>query len=317
MNIKGWNIDPTVLPDRELKTNTALKEYLFESSHSDVACFIYSEITDHSGELPGACAVYENKRSPELLLPIRMLGFLPYAFFSEDGNLIFLKAFMRYSIRFVLVLNLAERSYAIINYSPRNWNYRIEEKGEGFFEVGFDEETLSTDPLLESFNKTEIDCAKLNFRSWIALAEGGDLGIQERGLKYFLANKKRIWNESLEKFKLGGMSEQFFVDTNRDLKLYYINVFKVDEYGHTKLLALENTEFGGKYFPVFTTLVGCIDFLRSNGIESPIYRSRLKNIMKMMDRGYPLHSLGIVIDPYGFSVSLPKDLRVTPKSLRY
>lgn len=40
-----------------------------------------------------------------------------------------------------------------------------------------------------------------------------------------------------------GMSDQFFVDINRDLKLYYINVFKVDRYGHTKMLALENTDF--------------------------------------------------------------------------
>ena len=83
------------------------------------------------------------------------------------------------------------------------------------------------------------------------------------------------------------------------------------------MLALENTDFGGKYFPVFTTFSGCIEFMRKYDIKSPIYRSRMKKIMKMMDRGYPLHSLGMVIDPFGFSISLPAGLRVTPKCLRY
>jgi hypothetical protein len=316
VNIKGWSIDHTKLPDWESKKRSNLKEYLFESSRADLACFIYSEVSGH-GELPGSCAIYENKEAPELLLAIRMLGFLPYAFFSEDGNLIFLKAFMRYSIRFVLVINLAERSFAIIHYSPSNWNYQIVEKGEGFFEFCFEEVEISKNPFLESYNHKEIDCAKLKFKSWNALSDGGDLNVQGRGPRYFFADKKRLFNESLEKFKLGGMSDQFFVDINRDMKLYYINVFKVDRYGHTKMLALENTDFGGKYFPVFTTLSGCIEFMKKYDIKSPIYRSRMKKIMKIMDRGYPLHSLGVVIDPFGFSISLPAGLRVTPKCLRY
>ena len=318
MNINGWKFDPSVLPEWDVRSQAEVKDYLFESSHSDNAVLIYSEVHNR-GEVRywGQGAVYENKKSPELLLSIRYLGFYPYSFFSTDGNLIFLKAFTRYGIRFVLVLNLAEKAFAIFNYGPPNINYKVEDKGEGFFELVFDEEELAVDSTLEAFNRTEIDCGKLIFKSWTALSEGGDLNIQERGLKYFFANKKKIWNDSLEKFKLGGMSPQLFVDLNRDMPLYYINVFKVDEYGHTKLLALENPDVGGKFFPVFTTLEGCIEFLRRNKIESKIFRSRMKNIMKMMDRGYPLHRLGMVIDPYGYSISLPRGLRVTPKCLRY
>ena len=323
MDIKGWEIDCENLPHWKQSSTAShgsageTPMFLLESPHADLACLFYATIEVRMTTYIGALALYQNKQTPELLLGIRYVYFDPYAYFSPDGKYVFLKASYRYGKRFVLVLNLEKKTYAIVHFSPRYAGYEFDSCGDEVFEIRFDEKSLEHDARLKKFNHTKVDCPKLKWKSWEDLANGEDLNLQRRGIAHFFKSKEKIWQESLEQLKLDAMSAQEFVDLNRDKFFYYFSPFKTDQYGHTKMYGLETTDFAGQYMPIFSTLEACIDYLECRGEKQAVYKKRLKDIMAFLDSGYPMKNFGVVIDPHMEFIAIPPNVRVTPKSLRY
>ena len=321
MNIQGWELDPSLLPHWD--NHSAFphcEDHLFESPDGEAAALIYSVLEVGMLNYRGFCGIYTRKTEPLLCLAIRFVNFWPYAHFSKDGNLIFLKAFYRGGVRFLLVLDRQRKAYAVVQFSPPNLSYTITEEGNGIFILTFPEEQLRSNPRLANFNATCVDISGLKWKSWDVLAEGGELNLQERGLKFFYASKEKIWRESLKQLSLGAMSDQQFVDLNRSKALYWINPLRVDKYGHTYVAALANNDFDGQYIPVFTSRKACADYLTCRGearfVES-IRKTKLKDVFAFLDSGYPQRDYGLVIDPHGDFIAISPYLRVTPKSLRY
>jgi hypothetical protein len=268
----------------------------------------------------GFCAIYRNKISPSLLLAIRSVTFSPFAQYSRDGNLVFLKASYRRGKRFLLAIDLRKAAYAVIHFSPSNMSYTLAEGDDGLFSIQYPDEQLRADGRLAKLIGMKIDCGELCWHRWAALAEGGDLNLQERGLKYFFASKERIWRETLEQVSLGCISAQEFVDRNRNKTLYWYSPFRTDDYGHIKVIVLENTELDGRFLPVFSSRAACVDYLECRGeshLIPQIRRTSLQSVMKYLD-GHPLtRDYGVVVDPHEAFVAVPPGVRVTPKSLRY
>lgn len=317
MNIQGWEINEKILPHWDNRERIPYcEDYLFESPTADVACLIYSVAEVRMMDYRGFCAVYKNKQSPKLVLNVSYINFDPYVHFSRDGNLIFLKATYRTGKRFILVLDLIEKSYAVVHFSPAAL-YEIEELDNGVFDLFFDEITLKACPEAERFNHTKVDCKNLRFRKWDVLENGGELNLQQRGIKYFFKSKEKIWRESIDKLEAYAISAQEFVDLNRNKVLYYYSPFKTDKYGHTKLFSMQNDSIEGKYFPAFSSFASCMDYIKIKNEPHVIFKAKLKDLMKMMDSNPYTHHLGIVIDPHTEFVAIPNTVRVTPKSLRY
>ena len=320
MELKGWNIDAEKLPcwdNRE--TILDCRDYLYESPTGDAACLIYSVAEVSMLKYWGFCAIYKNRQAPELALCVRYVNFAPYARFSRDGNLVFLKATYRAGVRFILILDLKKEVYATVKFMPHNMEYDIREGDSGVFYTVFDPCAIENDVCLAKlFHGTKIDPARLRWRKWSALSDGGDLHLQERGPRHFFKCKETIWRESKDKLRLGAISAQEFVDVNRDKVLYHFSPFKTDEYGHTRASLLKYIEFEGCYLPVFSTRESCVDFLECRGERRVIYKTRLKKLMQVMDAHYPMRDWGIVIDPHHEDwIAIPNTVRVTPKSLRY
>ena len=321
MNIQGWELDPSLLPHWDNHfAFPHCEDHLFESPDGEAAALIYSVLEVDMLNYRGFCAIYTRKTDPLLCLAIRFVNFWPYAHFSKDGNLIFLKVFYRGGVRFLLVLDRQRKAYAVVQFSPPNLSYTITEEGNGIFILTFPEEQLRSNPRLANFNAACVDISGLKWKSWEALAEGGELNLQERGLKFIFASKEKIWRESLKQLSLGALSDQQFVDLNRSKVLYWINPLRVDKYGHTQVMALANTDFDGRYVPVFSSYEAYVDYLESRGeshLVVQIRRIRLKNLFAFLDSGYPQRDYGLVIDPHGDFIAISPYLRVTPKSLRY
>ena len=321
MNIQGWEFDPALLPHWD--NHTAFphcEDHLFASPNGDAAALIYSVLEVGMLNYRGFCAIYHRKTEPILRLAIRYVNFWPFAHFSKDGNYVFLKAFYRGGVRFLLVLDIKREAYAVVPFSPPNISYTVTEEENGVFTLAFPEEQLRGNPALAEFNATRVDINGLKWRSWSALAEGGDLNLQERGWKFFFTSKEKIWRESLKQLELGALSSQQFVDLNRCKALYWIYPLRVDKYGHTQVMALANTDFDGQYIPVFSSYEAYVDYLACRGeahLAVQIRRIRLKDLFAFLDSGYPQRDYGLVIDPHGEFIAIPPGMRITPKSLRY
>ncbi len=320
--INGWTLDVETLPHWNLETNlphggTEAPLFLLESSHDDVACLLYATMETRMSAYVGALAVFQNKQAPELLLSIRYVYFEQYAYFSDDGKFLFLKAIYRYGKRFVLLLNLRKKAYAILHFSPPDHDYQIRPLGNEVFEIFYDTALTMRDEKLQKFNHIKVDCRQLRWKSWNALSKGDDLNLQRRGLDYAFKSKEKIWTESLELLRLDAISAQEFVDLNRDKTVYYFSPFKTDRYGHTKIFVLETPAIVGQFMPVFSSFDACKDYLECRGEKQVIYKKRLKDVMKYLDSGYPMRDFGVVIDPHLAFVAIPATVRVTPKSLRY
>lgn len=318
VNVQGWEIDKDALPKWSDEKHGTYPHYqMFESPGEQVACLIYSILEVRMCDYRGFCAVYQDKHAPELILPIRFMNFYPQVDFSADGNLIFLKACYRVK-RFLLILNVAQKAYAIVHFSPPDMGYRIQEKDEGIFMLVFDEKHLSQDDRLSHFHNTAVDSTRLRWRKWTDLANGEDLNLQERGVRFFFKSKEKIWQETKEQLGFGAMSGQEFVDINRDKVLYYFSPYSLDEYGHVKYEIMKNERYVGEFLPVFSTREACVDYMRLRGIDKEIFKARMKNVMKYLDAHYPSKNWGIIIDPdHPDWIAIPSDTRVTPKSLRY
>jgi len=266
----------------------------------------------------GFCAIYKNRQAPELALCVRCVNFRPYAQFGKDGNLIFLKATYRAVGNFILVLDIKKETYATVKFAPPSIDYDIREGNGGIFYAVFSDHALSNDARLTAFHGTRIDPSRLRFRKWGALSDGGDLHLQERGLRHFFKSKESIWKESTDKLRLGAISAQEFVDVNRNKILYFFSPLKTDVYGHTRAFPLANTGLEGRYLPAFSTREACVDYLECRGERCAIYKARLQKIMRIMDEHYPMREWGIVINPHHEEyIAIPNTVRVTPKSLRY
>lgn len=321
MNIQSWELQPETLPYWDNHTAYPYcEDYLYESPDGNTAILIYSVIEARMSDYLGFCAIYRDQQTPELLLPIRSVNFTPFAQYSRDGNLVFLKACYRGGKRFLLVLDLQKKAYAVVHFAPPDLGYGIIEEPDGIFAVCFTEEQIHADGRLAELNRRAIDWRELKWRKWTPLAEGGELNLQERGLKYWFESKEKIWQESLKLVSLGCMSAQEFVDRNRDKVLYWYSPFRGDAYGHVKVFALENTDMDGRYLPVFSSREACVDYLECRGeahLVGQIRRTRLHNVMKFLDASPFTHDYGVVVDPHETFVVIPPGVRVTPKSLRY
>lgn len=127
MNIAGWEYGFESLPrweNREVMKDC--KDYLTESGDASRACLIYSVTEVGMMNYLGFCAIFQNKENPELLLHIPYVNFEPYAKFSKDGKLLFLKALYRYGKRFILVID-PYGDYVVIppriRITPRSLRY--------------------------------------------------------------------------------------------------------------------------------------------------------------------------------------------------
>ena len=321
MNIQGWELHPETLPHWDNRDIfPSCEDHLFESPDGDTATLIYSVIEARMLDYRGFCAVYRDKQSPKLLLSIRYVNFVPFAHYSKDGNVIFLKASYRGGKRFLLVLDLKKEAYAVIHFSPPCLGYGIREGDNRVFTVCFTDDQLRADERLAELDGTKIDSRELKWRKWTALAEGEDLNLQGRGLKCLFESKEKIWRESLKQVRLGCISAQEFVDVNRNKVLYWCSPFRMDAYGHVRIFALENPDMDGRYLPVFSSREACIDYLECRGegkLSQGIRRSRLKDVMKFLDSGPTTRDCGVVVDPHEAFVAIPPGVRVTPNSLRY
>lgn len=321
MNVQGWEIHPQKLPywDNH-RVFPYCEDHLYESPDGGSAVLIYSVIEVGMMNYQGFCAVYQNRTAPVLRLAIRCVNFAPFAQYSHDGALVFLKASYRRGKRFLLVLDLKKETYAVVHFSPSNMSYGIKEGDDGLFSVQYPDGQLRSDGCPTKLNGYGIDPRALTWRRWTPLAEGGELNLQERGLKYFFASKERIWRETLEQVSLGCISAQEFVDRNRNKALYWYSPFRADAYGHVKIMAMENTELPGRYLPVFSSRAACVDYLECRGethTVEQIRKTSLKNVMRFLDANPMTRDYGVVVDPHEAFVAIPPGVRVTPGSLRY
>lgn len=170
MDLQGWEIDGRKLPYWDNRDKFPCTDHLFESPEVDAACLIYSVTEVSMMAYRGFCAVLGHKSAPELLLCVRHFNFEPYVRFSGDGELIFLKAHDRGGKRSVLVLNLKEKAYAIVPFSPPDSGYEIEERADGVFEACWDDAILARDERLARFDRFVIDRQRLRFRKWSDLS---------------------------------------------------------------------------------------------------------------------------------------------------
>ncbi len=316
MNFSGWEFDATILPYWENHNKFPCEDLLFEAPNAEYACLIYSVTEVSMLNYWGFGSILENKDAPRVLLNIKYVNFEPYVHFSKDGNLVFLKANYRYGKRFILVLNLRKKAFSIVHFCTP-FCYDIVEKSDGLFEIVFDEKTLS-DPRSTQIKDTLINTQELRWRKWTVLEEGGDLNLQNRSLKNLFKSADKIWEETIEKIDLGQMSTQEFIDQNRNKVLYYCSPFDTKENGKTTLSPMKNSTIEGDFFPAFTSLEACNDYLLISG-RGPhvIIKGNLKDVMKILDSNYLLRDWGVIIDPYNDFVGIPPGMRITPKSLRY
>ena len=317
MNISGWNFDFTTLPYWNNRDSVYCEDHLFESPNSEYACLIYSVTEVRMLSYYGFCAVFDNKENPSLILNIKYVNFEPYAYFSKDGELLFLKATYRYGKQFILVLNLKKKVFSVVHFCAPLY-YDILQKNDGVFEIVFDEKTMQSDSRAKQISDTCIKLKDMRWRSWKILEDGGNLNLQNRNFWNLFKSANKIWEESLKKFSLGQMSSQEFIDQNRNKILYYCLPFDTKENGKSVFSPMKNSTLEGDFFPAFTTIEFCKDYLEKSG-RGPhvIIKGKLKDIMKSLDSHYLLRHWGVVIDPYNDFVGIPPGMRITPKSLRY
>lgn len=318
MNISGWEFDFESLPrwdNRE--TMLDCKDYLYESPDATYACLLYSVTEVGMLNYRGFCAILQGKNAPELLLHIPYVNFEPYAKFSKDGKLLFLKALYRYGKRFILVLNLEKSKYAVVHFCAPVW-YELEESDGGMFRITFDKEQTKDDRRIQRIKNTLIDTEQLNWRKWKPLAEGGELHLQRRGgWRDRFKSPDKIWEETIDLAISEQISVQEFVDLNQKKTLYYFVPFTQNENGKWFSNAMKNDQYPGDFQPAFTTLEACRSYLELKRMQHVIIKGDLKGLMKSMDSHPLTRDWGVVIDPYGDFIGIPPGIRITPKSLRY
>ena len=318
MNLSGWEFDYTSLPHWDNHEKFAYcEDHVYESPDAKHACVLYSVIEARMMDYMGFCAILQNKDAPELLLNIPYVNFGQYAKFSKDSKLVFLKAIYRYGKRFILVLNLQKRAYAVVHFCAPVW-YEIQESDDGTFHITFDPKQAKEDQRIQRIKNTLIDPSNLKWRKWKPLAEGGELHLQKRGgWRDRFKSPDEIWNETLDLVMSEQILVQEFVDLNQKKTLYSFVPFTQREDGKWFSNAMKNDQFSGDYFPVFTTLEACRDYLNLNGMQHVIIKGDLKSVMEALDAHPYTRDWGVVIDPYGDYVGIPPGVRITPKSLRY
>ncbi len=232
MNIAGWEYDFESLPrweNREVMKDC--KDYLTESGDESRACLIYSVTEVSMMYYLGFCAIFQNKENPELLLHIPYVNFEPYAKFSKDGKLLFLKALYRYGKRFVLVIDLDAKKFAIFHFCAPFW-YDLTEIEGGRFQIVFDMERDGDDRRIRYIKNTLIDPEQLIWRKWKPLAEGGDLHLRQRGgWRDRFKSPDQVWAETIDLAISQQIGIQEFVDLNYRKTLYYFVPFTQRENG--------------------------------------------------------------------------------------
>lgn len=318
MNLSGWEFDFAGLPNWDNReTFLDCKDYLIESPDAAYACLLYSVTEASMMNYIGFCAVLENKNAPSLLINIRYVNFEPYAKFSRDGRILFLKAHYRYGKRFILILNVEKKTYAVAHFCAPVW-YEIQESDAATFEIVFDPKQAREDRRIARIKNTVIDLHTLKWRKWRPLAEGGELHLQTGGRwRDRFKSPDQIWAETLDLVISQQIAVQEFVDLNRKKTLYHFVPFTQREDGKWCSNAMKNDQCPGEYLPVFTTLEACAEYLKMNGMQHVIFKSDLKGVMAKLDATPYTHNWGVVIDPWGDYIGIPPGVRITPKSLRY
>ena len=344
ININSWNIDPSSLwrwDDGWFRNDHAckMKDVMFESKCGRYGCLVYSEYICMRDNYGAYCAIYENKDDPKLILNIKAFRFPLYAFWSEDGKYVFLKARFKEYQRAVLILDVDNRKFSTVHVQPHFMDYEIVERG-GVFDVHFTKKLFDRDFGEEAFSDVAIDCNSLEWRDWAVLESSEKPKIPIDGLKYLLADKRKLWQDTAELGYLEVMDMRAFVNLNRKKKLYWCLPIIRDEFGHDKLYYYKLNVFDGVllpqvatsygplnefalyknfmeefYVPAFTSRSACEEYLKQIGVEAKVCKRTLKEILKQMDARYPIHEMFLVVDPQSqFRIRL-RD-RVTPKSLR-
>ncbi len=320
MDLKGWEYDCDSLPfwkDRR-------ESHLFELPNADLACLRYYTVDTFARTTRDFCAILSQKRKPVLLLHILEIEISPEACLSRDLRYLILRARYRREKSFLLLLDLAEKKFAVEHVVPIHREYSIEEREDGIFDLlicGQDPTTLEStaeNAWLQGSMRRTFSLKAKRWRDWSALSEGRELNLQQRSLFSVFKSRERIWRESVELVRFGMISAQEFVDRNQSKHLYFTSPFVVEKNGKVKAVSIQNEVFAGHYLPAFTTKEACIAYYRAQNWESvALCRATLKRLMRTMDAHYVTHEWGIVINPNGSSLVIPPGVRVTPKSLRY
>ena len=176
MNLKGWEYEYESLPYWKNHKEIFCTDEIFEAPHPvDMACVIYSIAEVSMLNYLGFCAILSQKSQPVLQLSIVGMNFSPYAFFSSDGNYLFLKAMHRKRSAFILILDLVKKTYAVEPFASSTLDYTINELSSDEFEILFSEAALKSNPNREYWNHKKIVLPQKRWHPWSDLEAGGEL----------------------------------------------------------------------------------------------------------------------------------------------
>lgn len=324
MNINGWEYDFSTMKHWDVRDKMPyVTDKIFESPNKDVACLLYSIAEVRMLDFRGFFALFENKDEPKLLLCVDYINFYEFAYFSDSGRFLFLKATYRTDKHFVLILDLSEKKYAVVNSVPFGncCSFKESETEFGVFEMCVDKSCFGSNVNTAYIKNEMIDIKELQFKDWSDLENGEDLNLQERSFFNIFKSREKIWRESIEKVLAQKMNAQEFVDRNKDKVLYFIPPYGINPKGRLEPIPIYNTAISGKFIAVFTTQKKAQEYAYMRyeaDSKVPIYKKKFKDIMKILDRDLLIRDWGVAVDPFSEEwVAIPSGVRPTPKSLRY
>ena len=200
MNIDGWSYDFSSLRNWDIREKIPyVTDKIFESPNGEVACLLYSVAEVSALDYRGFLALFENKESPRLLLCANYINFYNFAYFSESGRFLLLKAIYRTGKHFVLVIDLSEKKYAIFNSVPYGncCSFKESETEFGVFEMIVDKSCFGENVNTAYIRNETIDIKELQFKDWSNLENGEDLNLQERSFLNLFTSREKIWRESI------------------------------------------------------------------------------------------------------------------------
>ena len=319
MNIDGWEYDYTTLPYWENRaTSKSCNDYLFESPNNEHSCLIYGVIKTEMENNIGFCSIFSQKDSPRLMLNLKYMNIASPAYFSKDGNFLFLKALYRQVVCFVLAIDLRREMYSIIHFTPNDFSYSINENDAGFLEFQFDDPSeYSAD--FQKIYRSELPLSKMKWKKWTDLENGEDLNLQRRSFFEHFKSTEKIWLDSIEKYNNFTLSLQAFVDKNSKKDFYFLSPIEKKHDGTSVLTTVSRSEFGDtKFLPLYTTLEKCREYADTlPNMEHIFCKGNFKQIYRVLDSDRHTKNMGLVIFfDKKFMVVWP-NIRVTAKCLKY
>lgn len=110
--------------------------------------------------------------------------------------------------------------------------------------------------------------------------------------------KMRKWAKMKARCDKGEIDIQTFVDTMKNMTLYYSTPFGEDQNGKPQLYVLSSRESEEQYFPAFLSKEQCMRFFASIGrMNFMIIEGNLKDFLCSLDTSPLLAELGAIIEP--------------------